>query len=130
VLCWLRMVKCARDGGERARVHSQEVALAKKKSMVDELHIGKVDDGELALVFTSVLPRVAQFRPDEVEYRTMADEWALSLQELAPAIRGERALGRNQKPQDLVGTVLFLVGLWCSAITSQIIIVNCVGIMP
>jgi hypothetical protein len=30
-------------------------------------------------VLTSVLPRGAQFRPDEVEYRTMADEWVLSL---------------------------------------------------
>src|SRR5207244_11939624 len=27
-----------------------------------------------------VLPRGAQCRPDEVEYRTMADEWVLSLQ--------------------------------------------------
>jgi NAD(P)-dependent dehydrogenase (short-subunit alcohol dehydrogenase family) len=113
-----------------ARVHSQEVALAKKRSMVDELHIGKVDDGELELVSTSVLPRVAKFRPAEVEYRIMADEWTLSLQELASTIRGERALGRDRKPQDLVGTVLFLVDLWCSAITSQIIVVNRGGIMP
>ncbi|MGH3751178.1 MAG: hypothetical protein ACRDRP_00500 [Pseudonocardiaceae bacterium] len=48
--------------------------------MADELHIGEVDDGELRIILASVLPRGAQFRHDEVEYRTMADEWALSLQ--------------------------------------------------
>jgi hypothetical protein len=47
--------------------------------MTEELHIGEVDDDELSGVLTSVLPRGAQFRADEVEYRTMADEWALSL---------------------------------------------------
>jgi hypothetical protein len=47
--------------------------------MTEELHIGEVEDDELRMVLTSVLPRGAQFRPDEVEYRTMADEWALSL---------------------------------------------------
>jgi hypothetical protein len=44
------------------------------------LHIGEVDDDELSAVLMSVLPRGAQFRADEVEYRTMADEWALTLQ--------------------------------------------------
>ncbi len=48
--------------------------------MTEELHIGEVDDDELKVVLSSVLPRGAQFRADEVEYRTMADEWALSLQ--------------------------------------------------
>jgi hypothetical protein len=54
--------------------------VAKRRLMTEELHIGEVEDDELRMVLTSVLPRGAQFRPDEVEYRTMADEWALSLQ--------------------------------------------------
>ena len=54
--------------------------MAKRRPMTEALHIGEVDDGELQLVLSSVLPRGAQFRPDEVEYRTMADDWALSLQ--------------------------------------------------
>jgi hypothetical protein len=57
-----------------------ELNVAKRRWMTEELHIGEVDDGELQLVLSSVLPRGAQFRPDEVEYRTMADDWALSLQ--------------------------------------------------
>jgi hypothetical protein len=54
--------------------------MAKLRAMTEELHIGEVDDEELRLVLQTVLPRCAQFRPDEVEYRTMADEWALTLQ--------------------------------------------------
>jgi hypothetical protein len=54
--------------------------VAKRRLMTEGLHIGEVDDDELSVVLTSVLPRGAQFRVDEVEYRTMADEWALSLQ--------------------------------------------------
>jgi hypothetical protein len=54
--------------------------VAKRRPMTEGLHIGEVDDDELRVVLTSVLPRGAQFRVDEVEYRTMADEWALSLQ--------------------------------------------------
>ncbi len=54
--------------------------MTKRRPMTEELHIGEVDDDELKVVLSSVLPRGAQFRPDEVEYRTMADEWALSLQ--------------------------------------------------
>jgi hypothetical protein len=54
--------------------------LAKLRPMTEELHIGEVDDDELSAVLMSVLPRGAQFRADEVEYRTMADEWALTLQ--------------------------------------------------
>jgi len=48
--------------------------------MTAELHVGEVEDDELCSVLSSVLPRGAQFRADEVEYRTMADEWTLSLQ--------------------------------------------------
>jgi hypothetical protein len=61
-------------------VDLQEVTVTKRRPMTDELHIGEVEDDELTMVLTSVLPRGAQFRPDEVEYRTMSDEWALSLQ--------------------------------------------------
>jgi hypothetical protein len=54
--------------------------MAKRRSMTEELHIGEVDDRELASILMSVLPRGAQFRTEEVEYRTLADDWALSLQ--------------------------------------------------
>jgi hypothetical protein len=54
--------------------------VARQRPMTAELHIGEVEDDELCTVLSSVLPRGAQFRADEVEYRTMADEWALSLQ--------------------------------------------------
>lgn len=50
-----------------------------KKSIATDLHIGQVDDEELRIVLSSILPRSAQFRPDEVEYRTEKDAWALSL---------------------------------------------------
>jgi NAD(P)-dependent dehydrogenase (short-subunit alcohol dehydrogenase family) len=52
------------------------------------------------------------------------------LQQLGPAVRRDRALGRDQDPRDLVGTVLFLAGPSSSAITGQTIVVNCGGIMP
>jgi hypothetical protein len=41
--------------------------------------VGEVDDEELAMVLTSVLPRGAQLSANEVEYRTSEDEWVLSL---------------------------------------------------
>jgi hypothetical protein len=53
--------------------------MAKSRGLTEELRIGEFDDDELTTVLTSVLPRGAQFRPNEVEYRTMADEWVLSL---------------------------------------------------
>jgi hypothetical protein len=53
--------------------------VAKARDLTEELRIGEFDDDELTIVLTSVLPRGAQFRPNEVEYRTMADEWVLSL---------------------------------------------------
>jgi hypothetical protein len=56
------------------------VTVAKRRPITGELHIGEVEDDELRTVLSSVLPRGAQFRADEVEYRTMADEWVLSLQ--------------------------------------------------
>jgi hypothetical protein len=45
-----------------------------------QLPIGDVDDHELGLVLSTMLPRGAQFSANEVEYRTMADELALRLQ--------------------------------------------------
>jgi hypothetical protein len=53
--------------------------MAKARVLTKELRIGEVDDDELAAVLSSVLPRSAQFRPNEVEYRSMADDWVLSL---------------------------------------------------
>jgi hypothetical protein len=53
--------------------------MAKYQNLTEHLGIGKFSDDELATVLTSVLPRGAQFRPDQVEYRTMADEWVLTL---------------------------------------------------
>src|SRR5512133_1326779 len=53
--------------------------MAKYRVLTEELRVGEFDDDELTTVFTSVLPRSAQFRPNEVEYRNMADEWVLSL---------------------------------------------------
>lgn len=52
------------------------------------------------------------------------------LQSLAPMVREERALARDQEPADLVGAVLFLAGPWSSAVTGQTLVVNCGGIMP
>jgi hypothetical protein len=63
-----------------------------------DLRIGEVDDSELAVVLSSVLPRGAQFRPTEVEYRNANDECALALTYRAgkivaahagPAMRGD-----------------------------------------
>ena len=42
----------------------------KPVSIKQLLRIGQIDDDELAAVFTSVLPRGAQFTANEVEYRT------------------------------------------------------------
>jgi hypothetical protein len=53
--------------------------MAKARILTQELRIGEFDDDELTTVLTSVLPRGAQFRPNEFEYRTMADEWIPSL---------------------------------------------------
>jgi hypothetical protein len=54
--------------------------MPKRRQLHEELHIGRVDDDELTIVLSGVLPRGAQFRPNEVEYRTMNDEWALTLE--------------------------------------------------
>jgi hypothetical protein len=54
--------------------------MTKERDLTADLYVGLVDDSELQMVLQSVLPRGAQFRPGEVEYRTMADEWVLSLQ--------------------------------------------------
>jgi hypothetical protein len=51
----------------------------KPVSIKELLRVGAVDDEELATVLTSVLPRGAQLSANEVEYRTMEDEWVLSL---------------------------------------------------
>jgi len=53
--------------------------MAKRRSLTSALHVGEVDDDELATVLTSVLPRGAQFTGNEVEYRTANDEVALTL---------------------------------------------------
>ena len=52
------------------------------------------------------------------------------LQGLKPIIHESRALKRDQGPEDLVGTVLFLCSSESACITGQTIVVNCGGIMP
>ena len=52
------------------------------------------------------------------------------LRSLKPAIHESRALKRDQEPQDLVGTVLFLCSPESACITGQTIVVNSGGIMP
>ena len=47
--------------------------MPKRRSIGEQLHVGEIDDDELTIVLTDKLPRGAQFRPDEVEYRTMSD---------------------------------------------------------
>jgi hypothetical protein len=66
-----------RAGYETNRIEEDD--MAKARVLTQELRIGEFDDEELTAVLTSVLPRGAQFRSNEVEYRTMADEWVLSL---------------------------------------------------
>ena len=53
--------------------------MAKRRSIGAELHIGELDDEELVIALTGKLPRSAQFRPDEVEYRTISDNSVLTL---------------------------------------------------
>ena len=66
--------------------------MVKQRLITTELHIGEVDDEELSIVLRSVLPRGAQFRDNEVEYRTMEDNWVLSLKyykgKIAEALTG------------------------------------------
>ena len=52
------------------------------------------------------------------------------LQSLKPIIRELRSLKRDQCPEDLVGTVLFLCSPESACITGQTIVINCGGIMP
>jgi NAD(P)-dependent dehydrogenase (short-subunit alcohol dehydrogenase family) len=52
------------------------------------------------------------------------------LQEVKPLAIEARALKREQFPEDLVGTVLFLCGPGSASITGQSIAVNCGAIMP
>jgi hypothetical protein len=51
-----------------------------RRQLGEELHIGRVNDDELTIALSGVLSRGTQFRPNEVEYRTMNDEWALALE--------------------------------------------------
>jgi hypothetical protein len=60
--------------------------VAKERSLREQLHIGEVDDDELSVAISSVLPRGAQFRAKEVEYRTSSDEWVLSLRYRAGSV--------------------------------------------
>jgi hypothetical protein len=57
-----------------------------------QIRIGEVDDDELGVVLSAMLPRGAQFTANEVEYRTAADELALRVQyengKIARAIAG------------------------------------------
>jgi hypothetical protein len=53
--------------------------MSKNRSIGTELRVGKIDDDELTIILRNVLPRGAQFRPGEVEYRTAADETVLTL---------------------------------------------------
>lgn len=52
------------------------------------------------------------------------------LQGLKPIIHESRSLKRDQGPEDLVGTVLFLCSPESACITGQTIVINCGGIMP
>jgi NAD(P)-dependent dehydrogenase (short-subunit alcohol dehydrogenase family) len=52
------------------------------------------------------------------------------LRNLKPMIQESRALKRDQVPQDLVGTVLFLCSPESACITGQTIVINSGGIMP
>ena len=52
------------------------------------------------------------------------------LQDLKPVIHESRSLKRDQRPEDLVGTVLFLCSPESACITGQTIVINCGGIMP
>jgi hypothetical protein len=53
--------------------------MAQRRSIGAGLHIGEIDDDELIIILESKLPRSAQFRPGEVEYRTMSDDSVLTL---------------------------------------------------
>src|SRR2546426_2905195 len=50
-----------------------------RSAIAELLHIGQIDDDELTLILNSLCPRAAQFRPAEVEYRTMQDDVVLTL---------------------------------------------------
>jgi NAD(P)-dependent dehydrogenase (short-subunit alcohol dehydrogenase family) len=52
------------------------------------------------------------------------------LQERRGPIREERALQRDQEPEDVLGAVLFLCDAASGAITGQTLVVNSGGIMP
>jgi len=53
--------------------------MANRRSLRTELYIGEIDDDELRITLKGKLPRSAQFRSDEVEYRTMSDDSVLTL---------------------------------------------------
>jgi hypothetical protein len=55
------------------------LACRSRFDVTPDLHIGEVDDNELTIVLSAVLPGGAQFRPTEVEYRNINDECALAL---------------------------------------------------
>ena len=55
-----------RAGYETNRIEEDD--MAKARVLTQELRIGEFDDEELTAVLTSVLPRGAQFRSNEVEY--------------------------------------------------------------
>ena len=50
-----------------------------RRSIADALRVGQVEDDELTIILNSVCPRGAQFRPTEVEYRTVQDDVVLTL---------------------------------------------------
>jgi hypothetical protein len=53
--------------------------MPKRLSVSDASRVGSIPDDELTIVLGDILPRGAQFRTDEVEYRTPSDELALTL---------------------------------------------------
>lgn len=62
--------------------------------------------------------------------RSAAVEASEFLESLGPVIRADRALRRDQMPEDLVGTLLYLCTDASRAVTGQTMVVNSGGIMP
>lgn len=62
-------------------------------SLKELLRIGKIDDGELVAILASIFPRSAQLSAKNIEYRTAADDWVLSLH-----YRDERVINATAGP--------------------------------
>jgi len=66
-------------GSLASSVRDGDSPVARWDDLSDDLAVGHLDDDELTIVLSRVLPRGAQMRPSEVEYRTSSDETALTL---------------------------------------------------